>query len=186
MKAGFKTILLEAKQNSIAVGAFNIFNGLSAMAAVKAAEEENTSIILQTSVATVKQIGTKNLIQMLHNIQDHCEIPVAIHLDHCRDPQLARDCIDAGWDSVMFDGSHLPFEENIACTQAICEYAHQHHVDVEGELGAIAGVEDDIISEKREYTDYRNLLNRRRLMLLPLQSVQRTESINIHQSLISN
>jgi fructose-bisphosphate aldolase class II len=139
----------EAEEQGYAVGAFNIVNELTARAVVKACEESNAPVILQTSTATVKQIGVKSLIGFLRAIAENAEIPVSVHLDHCKDLELCRACIDAGWPSVMIDASHLPLAENIAQTREIAQYAAGKGVSVEGELGAIRGVEDDIsVSEE--------------------------------------
>ncbi|MBC8413184.1 class II fructose-bisphosphate aldolase, partial [bacterium] len=81
-----------------------------------------------------------------------CEIPIALHLDHGDTFELCKDCIDNGFSSVMIDGSHHSFEDNIALTKQVVEYAHQHDVTVEGELGQLAGVEDDVSAEKSTYT----------------------------------
>ena len=81
-----------------------------------------------------------------------CAIPVVLHLDHGNSFELCKDCIDMGFSSVMIDGSHLPYEENVALTKKVVEYAHQHDVTVEGELGVLAGVEDDVVAEHHTYT----------------------------------
>lgn len=140
-----KGILNDARKNHYAVGAFNIVNELTARAVVEAAEKLNKNVILQTSVKTVKAFGEKELMAILKPIVENASIDVAIHLDHSRDVDFTKRCIDAGWSSVMFDGSQLPFEENIQKTKEIVDYAHPNNVTVEGELGAIVGVEDDIV-----------------------------------------
>jgi ketose-bisphosphate aldolase len=142
-----KDMLLRAKQGKYAVGAFNIFNHISAKAAVQAAKELNAPLILQTSVSTVKKAGVDELIKMLNLMKESAGIPIVIHLDHCTDPELAKKCIDAGWDSVMIDVSDKPFDENVAVTAEIKKYAAGKSVCVEGELGVIKGVEDEISSD---------------------------------------
>jgi len=137
-------MLQKAAAGGYAVGAFNILNEISARAVVNVCEEMNAPVILQTSTATVKQIGIKNLIGFLQSIADNSPVPVSVHLDHCKDIALAKACIDAGWPSVMIDASHLPLEQNIANTREIVEYAAGKNISIEGELGAISGVEDDI------------------------------------------
>jgi fructose-bisphosphate aldolase class II len=142
-------MMQKAAAEGYAVGAFNIVNELTARAVVKACEEASAPVILQTSTATVKQIGVKSLIGFLRAIAENTDIPVSVHLDHCKDLALCRACIDAGWPSVMIDASHLPLAENIALTREIARYAAGKGVSVEGELGAIRGVEDDIsVSEE--------------------------------------
>ncbi len=137
-------MLQKASEQGYALGAFNIVNELSARAVVKTCEELRAPVILQTSTATVKQIGVKSLIGFLKSLADNASVPVSVHLDHCKDLNLCRACIDAGWSSIMIDASHLPLDGNIGETREIVEYAKGRNVSVEGELGAIGGVEDDI------------------------------------------
>lgn len=144
-------ILAHARKNHYAVGAFNIVNYLTAKAAVEAAEELNQSIILQTSVKTVKAFGIKEMIGFLKPIMEEATVDVALHLDHSTDVEFTKACIDAGWSSVMYDGSQLPLAENIANTKEIVDYAKVRQVTVEGELGAIVGVEDDIVVEEGDH-----------------------------------
>ncbi len=137
-------MLQKAAKEGYAVGAFNIINELSARAVIQASEELRAPVILQTSTATVKQIGVKSLIGFLKSLAENAGVPVSVHLDHCKDLNLCRACIDAGWSSIMIDASHLPLADNIAQTREIVLYAAGKKVSVEGELGAIGGVEDDI------------------------------------------
>lgn len=136
--------LQEAKSHSYAVGAFNIFNHLSARAVVRAAEELGVPVILQTSVVTVKEFGTEPLGAMLRQLAEEASVNVLIHLDHCQDVELAKACVDAGWDAIMYDGSRLSIEANIAGCREVVDYAHGKGVQVEGELGRIVGVEDAV------------------------------------------
>jgi len=138
------SILQRATRDGYAIGAFNILNELTARAVVTACEEMRAPVILQTSTATVKQIGVKSIIGFLRSIADNAAIPVSVHLDHCKDVDLCRACVDAGWPSVMIDASHLPLADNISQTCEVMDYAAKRGVCVEGELGAIAGVGDDI------------------------------------------
>ncbi len=137
-------ILTDARENHYAVGAFNIVNYLTAKAAVEAAEELGQNIILQTSVKTVKAFGIEEMMSYLRPIAENAKVDVAIHLDHSTDVAYTKACIDGGWSSVMYDGSKLPLAENIANTREIVAYAAPKNCTVEGELGAIVGVEDDI------------------------------------------
>lgn len=139
-------LLVSARRQQTAVGAFNIFNELTARAAVKAAESLGCPVILQTSVSTVRQYGETELISLLKAIQQDARVPVLIHLDHCTDPALAIRCATVGWNSVMIDASHQPLAENIRLTRLVCEAAHSLGVAVEGEIGVISGVEDDIVA----------------------------------------
>jgi fructose-bisphosphate aldolase class II len=137
-------MLADARKNRYAVGAFNIFNHRTASAAIRAAEAARSPLILQTSTSTVRNFGPEALIDFLSPLARRALVPVAIHLDHCIDPALARTCIDLGWSSVMIDVSGFPLAENIRITREIVAYAKSRGVTVEGELGAIGGVEDDI------------------------------------------
>ena len=141
-------ILANAREKRIAIGAFNIVNYLTAKAAINAAEELNVPLILQTSVKTVKQIGINEMISFLKDMANNAKVDVSIHLDHCTDVDFAIKCIKAGWLSIMYDGSKLSLEENIKNTKKVVSVAHEYKASVEGELGAIVGVEDDIESEK--------------------------------------
>ncbi|MBP6888039.1 MAG: class II fructose-bisphosphate aldolase [Oscillospiraceae bacterium] len=137
-------LLSDAKAGGYAVGAFNIVNDLTARAAVQKAAELSSPVILQTSVSTVKQIGPKELISFLRALAEEAPVPVAVHLDHCTDPEYVIRCLDLGWSSVMLDLSQAPFERNLSETLRIVEYAKKKNATVEGELGAIVGVEDEI------------------------------------------
>ncbi len=139
-----KKILENARKNHYAVGAFNIVNYLTAKAAVEAAEELEQPIILQTSVKTVKAFGITEMMSFLKPVAEQAKVEVAIHLDHSTDVAFTKACIDGGWSSVMYDGSQLALKDNIKNTKEIVAYAKPQQVTVEGELGAIVGVEDDI------------------------------------------
>jgi len=133
---------MDAKSRGYAVGAFNILNYVSTKAVLEVADELKSPVILQTSMATVRKFGAPALLQMIHALRR--SRPVIVHLDHCTDYGMARECIDLGWDSVMIDLSAKPFEENIAGTLEIKRFAQSKNVSVEGELGIIPGVEDHI------------------------------------------
>ncbi len=127
-----------------AVPAYNILNHLTLRAVLEECEAGASPVIIQTSVATVRFYGAKRLAAMVKAEAEDATVPVVLHLDHCTDPDLARHCVDVGWSSVMIDASRHPFDQNVAITRAIVEYAHARGVGVEGELGAISGVEDHI------------------------------------------
>lgn len=150
----FMDVLYDAKQKGIAVGAVNIFNYLTADAAVTAAKELGVNLIIQTSAGTVEHFGAKRLFDIVDAARKDSGICVALHLDHCRDKVLGRQCVDSGWDAIMMDFSHLPFEENIKETREMAEYAHEKNVAIEGEIGVISGVEEDIVSDVAINTDY--------------------------------
>lgn len=146
MKTKLVEHLISAREQQIAIGAFNIFNELTARAAIRAAESLNRPVILQTSVSTVRQYGAQALISLLGSLRDKAHVPVMIHLDHCTDPDLAVACAEAGWDSVMIDASHETIDENIRITRQVVSRVHPLGVCVEGEIGVISGVEDDIVA----------------------------------------
>lgn len=147
-------MLRRAHREGCALGAFNVFGILAANAVTDAADDMKLPVIIQTSVPVVQRYTPRKLGALLKEVGRRCSREVAIHLDHCRDPQLAMQCIDCGWDAVMLDGSHLPFEENIAVTKAVADYAHAKGRGAEGELGAILGVEDDICSDIGGLVDF--------------------------------
>lgn len=138
------TMLKKAKEKKYAVGAFNILDYNSMKAVIKAAEEFNAPVIVQTSAKTVQLWGTKAMALWAQELGDSAKVPVALHLDHCKDLDLIKQCIDAGWTSVMIDASSKPFEENITLTKKVMAMAHPKGISVEAELGEIGGVEDDI------------------------------------------
>jgi len=139
-----KNMLRQARDQGYAVGAFNILDYNSMLAVVRAAEEVGAPVIVQTSAKTVTFWGTGAIVSWACEIAGASPVPVALHLDHCKDLQLIKNCIDAGWTSVMIDASAKPFEENLALTKIVAEMAGDAHVSVEAELGQIGGVEDDI------------------------------------------
>lgn len=144
----FIRVLNVAEKKHIAVGAVNIFDYTVTDAAVAAANRLGVNLIIQTSAGTVEHFGAKKLFDMIDGIRKTADIEVAIHLDHCRDKELGKICADIGWDSIMMDFSLLPFEENIALTKEMAEYAHARKVAIEGELGIISGTEEEIVSDR--------------------------------------
>jgi fructose-bisphosphate aldolase class II len=153
-KPSLKELLDQAKLGHYAIGAFNIFDYISAKAAIDAANELCTPILLQTSVGTVKQFGPSELFDMLNILRKKSTVPILFHLDHCTDPGLAKLCIDSGWDSVMIDMSAKSIEENIGITSDIKAYANKSGVCVEGELGIITGVEEEISANHEILASY--------------------------------
>lgn len=139
-----REILKDVGGRDYAVPAFNILNHLTLKGVLEECEATRSPVIIQTSVATVKFYGVPGLAAMVRAEARLARVPVALHLDHCTDPALARQCVDNGWTSIMIDASHEPFEKNVAVTREIVDYAHAKGVSVEGELGAISGVEDNI------------------------------------------
>jgi len=142
----FLEILRESKRAHTGTAAINILNYATTRAIIEAAERANRDVILQPSSPTVKSYGVKPVFDMVQLLRKNARVRVALHLDHCRDIELALACVDAGWDAVMMDFSALPLSENIEKTGAVARYAHARGAAVEGEIGVISGVEDDIAS----------------------------------------
>jgi fructose-bisphosphate aldolase class II len=151
-------LLREARSHHYAVGAFNIFDYLSAKAAIDAAIEADTPILLQTSVGTVKKFGPAVLFDFIDVLRRNSRVSVLIHLDHCTNVELAKECVDSGWDSVMIDMSEKPLDENIALTAEVKKYAEKKNVCVEGELGVITGVEEEISADAGRLASYEDSL----------------------------
>jgi len=139
-----KAMLARAGSEKYAVGAFNILDYNSTKAVVEAARELRAAVIIQTSVKTVLFWGARAIKAWVTELTADCPVPVALHLDHCKDLALIEECIEAGWTSVMIDASAKPYEENLSLSQQVLEMARPRDVTVEAELGAIVGVEDDI------------------------------------------
>ncbi|MBN1509346.1 MAG: class II fructose-bisphosphate aldolase, partial [Sedimentisphaerales bacterium] len=143
-------MLSRAAAGKYAVGAFNVLDYNSTKAVVQAAQELRAPVILQTSAKTVTFWGSRPLMGWATELAASVPVPVALHLDHCKDLDLIRECIDAGWTSVMIDASARPFEENLSLSRRVVEMARPRGVTVEAELGAIVGVEDDIHVKEQE------------------------------------
>lgn len=138
-------MLADARRRRYAVGAFNITDLPTLTAVADAAAELRSPVIVQTSASsTVKLYGPKLCLAMVKAEAERLPVPVAIHLDHCTDLDMLRACLDAGYTSVMVDASSKPFEENVRITRQVVEWAKPTGASVEGELGGIPGVEDDI------------------------------------------
>ena len=139
-----KDMFEKSMKEHFAIGAFNVDNMEIVQAIVKAAADENSPIILQASSSAIKYAGIEYLKKMIESALDEYDIPLALHLDHGPDFETCKMCIDNGFSSVMIDGSKYDFEENIALTRKVVEYAHSKGVVVEAELGKLAGIEDDV------------------------------------------
>ena len=139
-----KEILDRAFADRYGVAAFNVVNDLSLEAVVAAAEELESPLIIQTSVKTVKAIGARMLYEMFRAVAEPAAVPVTLHLDHCPDREVITTCLETGWNSVLFDGSALPVDENTRQTVEVVAEARRHDAHVEGEIEGVRGVEDDI------------------------------------------
>lgn len=154
MRASLKEILTDAQKRHYAVPAFNISNLEIARAIVQAANDLKAPVILQTSEGGIAYGGMNHLGAIARICALTSKYPVVFHLDHGKDEKIVIQAINSGWyDSVMIDASRLSFEKNVALTQKIVALAHEEHIDVEAELGTIAGKEDVIQSKKSQYTD---------------------------------
>jgi fructose-bisphosphate aldolase class II len=148
-----KAMFERAYREGYAVGAFNVNNMEIVQGITEAAMEENAPLILQVSAGARKYAKHVYLMKLVEAALEDTGLPIALNLDHGADFETCKSCIDGGFTSVMIDGSHLTFEENIAVTKKVVDYAHERGVVVEGELGQLAGIEDDINVENHSFTD---------------------------------
>ncbi len=139
-----KKMFEDAYKGGYAVGAFNVNNMEIIQGIVQAGEKLNAPLILQVSAGARKYANHTYLVKLVEAASETSGLPIALHLDHGPDFETCKSCIDGGFTSVMIDGSHFPYEENVALTKKVVEYAHAHGVVVEGELGQLAGIEDDV------------------------------------------
>ncbi len=154
-----REMFAKAIAGGYAIPAFNFNNMEQLQAIIKAAATEKSPVILQVSKGARNYANATLLRYMAQGAVEYAkelgwENPqIVLHLDHGDSFELCKNCIDCGFSSVMIDGSHLPYEENVALTKQVVDYAHQHDVTVEGELGVLAGVEDEVSSDHHTYTD---------------------------------
>ena len=139
-----KKMFEKAFEGGYAIGAFNINNMEIIQGVVAAAKAQNSAVILQVSKSALKYAHPKYLKAMVDAAIEETGLDIALHLDHGSDFEVCKGCIEYGFTSVMFDGSHLEYEENVAQTKKIVEYAHERGIVVEAELGKLAGVEDEV------------------------------------------
>ena len=139
-----KKMFEKAFEGGYAIGAFNINNMEIIQGVVAAAKAQSSAVILQVSKSALKYAHPKYLKAMVDAAIEETDLDIALHLDHGSDFEVCKDCIEYGFTSVMFDGSHLEYEENVAQTKKIVEYAHERGIVVEAELGKLAGVEDEV------------------------------------------
>lgn len=150
-----KKMFEAAYKGGFAVGAFNVNNMEIVQAITEACKEENAPVILQVSKGARAYANHTYLVKLVEAAVIECpNIPIVLHLDHGPDFETCKACIDGGFTSVMIDGSSLSFEENVALTKKVCDYAHAHnpYVTVEGELGTLSGIEDEVSHEVGSYT----------------------------------
>ena len=151
-------LFVKADKGGYAIPAFNFNNMEQMQAIIQASVETKSPVILQVSSGARKYANQTILRYMAQGAVEYakelgCNIPIVLHLDHGDSFELCKSCIEMGFSSVMIDGSHLPYDENVALTKKVVEYAHQFDVTVEGELGVLAGVEDEVSAEHHTYTE---------------------------------
>lgn len=152
-----REIFKKAFEGKYAIPAFNFNNMEQMQAIIQACVEESSPVILQVSSGARKYANQTLLRYMAQGAVEYAKelgknIPIVLHLDHGSDFELCKSCIDMGFSSVMIDGSHHPYEKNVELTRQVVEYAHKYDVTVEGELGVLAGIEDDVVAEHHTYT----------------------------------
>ncbi len=148
-----KEMFAKAYAGGYAIGAFNVNNMEIVQAITEACKEEHAPVILQVSKGARAYANHTYLVKLVEAAALECpDIPIVLHLDHGPDFETCKACIDGGFTSVMIDGSSLPYEENVAVTKKVVEYAHAHGVVVEGELGTLAGIEDEVSHAVGSYT----------------------------------
>lgn len=140
-----KEIMVEAAKNGYAVGAFNITDLLQFEAVIDAAIETRSPVIVQTSVKPSKFLGTNMMVAIYRTLAESAPVPVCLHLDHCTEVDYCKKCADAGYTNIMIDASKQSYEENIRQTKEVVDYCHSvGNISVEGELGTVGGVEDQV------------------------------------------
>jgi fructose-bisphosphate aldolase class II len=154
----------KAVKGGYAIPAYNFNNMEQLQAIIMACVETKSPVILQVSKGARDYANINLLRNMARGATEYAhelgyDIPVVLHLDHGDSFETAKECIDNGFSSVMIDGSHFPYEENVALTKKVVEYAHKFDVTVEGELGVLAGIEDDVVAEKSTYTQPKEVID---------------------------
>ena len=144
-----KDLLIPARKKAYAVGAFNVNNLETVLAVAEAASEEKSPAIIAVTPSAIKYAGLPYLAKIARTAAESASVPLSLHLDHGENYETASKCIEAGFTSVMIDGSFLKFEENVAVTKRVVDFAHPKNVSVEAELGRLAGVEESTVEEKK-------------------------------------
>ncbi|NIP66946.1 class II fructose-1,6-bisphosphate aldolase [Candidatus Bathyarchaeota archaeon] len=143
-----REILTSARAGKYAVGAFNIQNLESFQAVSEAAQEEDSPVIVAVTPSSIKYASLASLAKLVKTVCQNASVPMSLHLDHGKDIEVVTDCLDAGFTSVMIDGSHLNFDDNVALTEKVVGLAHVRDISVEAELGRLAGIEEASFEEK--------------------------------------
>ncbi len=148
-----KAMLIQAREKGYAVGAFNTSDLEITKAIIAAATLQKSPVIIQTSEKAIDYAGLEQISAIMRQAAEEAPVPVAVHLDHGKSLERAKECIEAGYTSVMIDASHHDYEGNVALTQSVVKIAHPRHVSVEAELGIISGKEDYIKALESKLTD---------------------------------
>lgn len=148
-----KEMFKKAYEGGYSIGAFNISDLEQLQGVLTACKEKNSAVIIQASKSAISYAGIDTLVAMVKAASEEIGVDCALHLDHGPNFEMAKKCIDAGFTSVMIDGSHFDYEENVRLTKEVVDYAHKFDVSVEAELGVLAGTEDDVTSDVHHYTD---------------------------------
>lgn len=146
-----KEIMIDAAKNGWAVGAFNVTDLLQFEAVIDAAIEKRAPVIVQTSVKPSQFLGTQMMVNIFRTLAESAPVPVCLHLDHCTTIDYCKKCADTGYTNIMIDASKQSYEENIRQTKEVVDYAHSvGNISVEGELGTVGGVEDQVVVAEDE------------------------------------
>ena len=143
-------MLTKAKEEGYGIVAFNVHSFDSIYWVLEGAAKLSSPVILQTTMGTVESLGARNIVEVANAASNHYEIPVGLHLDHCTNYELIKQCIRAGYTSVMIDASMHPFEENVIRTKKVVDLAKSLNVNIEAELGKVGGVEDNIVVDEKD------------------------------------
>jgi fructose-bisphosphate aldolase, class II len=185
-----RELFKKAVAGGYAIPAYNFNNMEQLQAIIQACVDTKSPVILQVSAGARKYANKTLLRYMAQGAVEYAKelgyaIPVVLHLDHGDTFELCKDCIESGFSSVMIDGSHHPYEKNVELTKQVVEYAHKHDVSVEGELGVLAGVEDEVSSEHTHYTkpeEVEDFVKKTGVDSLAIQSELLMERQNSNQS----
>ena len=186
-----KEMFAKAIKGGYAIPAFNFNNMEQMQAIIKAAVETKSPVILQVSKGARQYANATLLRYMAQGAVEYakelgCAKPeIVLHLDHGDTFETCKSCIDSGFSSVMIDGSHLPYEENVALTKKVVDYAHQFDVTVEGELGVLAGVEDEVSSDHHTYTDPEEVIDLQ-LVQVATHWLSLSVLLTVHTNLLRN
>ena len=145
-----KEMLLKATNEKYAVGAFNVSNFIQMKAVVETAISNQSPVIIQTSVTPSMFRGPQSVASVFNALATDAPVPICLHIDHCNDVDYCKTCADVGYTNVMIDGSHHDFDENVRLTRMVSDYCHDRGISVEGELGTVAGVEDQVVVAEDE------------------------------------